>query len=969
MDRTARDTVIQALSGRTGSGLWRSLEDLADTAAFRDLLAAEFPALLPSLAPGGLSRRAALKAVAASLALAGLTGCDGRPDETALPYVTAPEGDVPGVARHYATAVRLGGYAQPVLGKTHSGRPVKLEGNASHPATGGGTDLFTQAALLDLYDPDRSQGPRHRDQPTTWAALDTALNGMARAADASQGEGLRLLTGSTTSPTLVRQITALAQRWPQARWHVLDPMGDASRLEAARLAFGQPVQAHPLLDQADVVVCLDDDPLGPGPAQATLARRWARRRLASQTGQGPCRLFVAEPTPTLTGARADLRLVAGVQRLSALMQALGGEAADLSPQEARWADEARAALLAHPGRSLITVGAWHDPALQAQALHLSTRLGALGGCLRFTGPLVATAAPWHDLLWDMAEGQVRALLVLDANPAYAAREAAAFRDALARVSFSLHAGTLVDETAAACHWHAALAHDLESWGDARAVDGTVSLIQPLVRPFYDVRGRHALLDGLLGGGSTDREVVQATWRPAWSDDFERRWTDALVRGFIPDSAPAWVVPPPGELPANPPELAEAATSGGLTLLVRPDPTLGDGASANNAWLQETPKPLTKVTWGNVVHISPQLAAERGLRNGDEVRVTAGGASVAGPAWILPGQQALTITLTLGYGRRLPGQTADGLGHDAYPLTPGPLVPGPVSLEATGRRLDVASTQRHHAMEGGDFVRTVPVDHPAMPHEEPTPSFYPDTPRERPSWGMAIDLDLCIGCNACVVACVAENNVPMVGAELVAMGREMHWLRVDSYHAGDAAAPATYFQPVPCMHCEQAPCEMGCPVNAAVHSHDGLNLQVYNRCIGTRTCSSYCPYKVRRFNWYDYTAAAPEAVKAQRNPDVTVRQRGVMEKCTYCVQRISAARVQAKLKGEAIPDGAIVPACQQACPTQAITFGDVTDPNSAVSRQKASPRNYSLVPEAGTRPRTTYLARIEPAPMDKDGGPA
>ncbi|TWB12437.1 molybdopterin-containing oxidoreductase family iron-sulfur binding subunit [Nitrospirillum amazonense] len=956
MNETARDRITQTLAGRTGRTFWRSLEELADTAAFREMLAAEFPALLPSLAPTGLSRRTALKALAGTLALAGLTGCDGQPDETALPYVTAPEGDMPGIARFYATAVRLGGYAQPVMGKTHSGRPVKLEGNPGHPATGGGTDLYTQAALLDLYDHDRSQGPRRRNQPTIWAAVDTALHGLTQEMDASRGEGLRLLTGPVTSPTLIRQMTNLRQRWPNARWHILDPLGGAGRLEAARLAFGRPLQAHALLDQAAVLVCLDDDPLGPGPAQATLARRWARRRLASQAGQGGCRLFVAEPSPTLTGARADRRLVAAPHRLPVLLNALEGGAPDLRPDEVRWLAEVRAALAAHPGQALVTVGPWCDPALQAQALRLNARLGAVDHCLRFTAPLTAQAEPWDDLVRDMAAGRVRGLVILEANPAHAAPDASAFRDALARVPFTLHAGPHLDETAAACQWHAPLAHDLESWSDARAVDGMVSLIQPLVRPWLGVRGRHALLDGLLGGAASDHAVVQATWRPELGADFDRRWTDALVKGFIPDSAPPWATPTVIDTaPASP-----LSAAGGLTLLVRPDPTLWDGASANNAWLQETPKPLSKVTWGNVVHVSPHLAALHGLKNGDEMTVTAGAVAVTGPAWILPGQEADTITLTLGYGRRLPSQTADGLGYDAYPLSA-----GPATLTPTGRTRDVATTQRHHAMEGEDFVRTVPVGHPTLPPEVQTPSFYPDTPPESPSWGMAIDLDLCIGCNACVVACVAENNVPMVGAELVAMGREMHWLRVDTYHEGDPAAPATYFQPVPCMHCEQAPCEMGCPVNAAVHSHDGLNLQVYNRCIGTRTCSSYCPYKVRRFNWYDYTAKAPEPVKAQRNPDVTVRQRGVMEKCTYCIQRISAARIQAKLKGEAIPDGAVVPACQQACPTQAITFGDVTDPQSQVSRRKASPRNYSLVPEAGTRPRTTYLARIEP----DDGGAA
>jgi molybdopterin-containing oxidoreductase family iron-sulfur binding subunit len=501
-----------------------------------------------------------------------------------------------------------------------------------------------------------------------------------------------------------------------------------------------------------------------------------------------------------------------------------------------------------------------------------------------------------------------------------------------------------------------LQHDLESWTDYRAVDGTVGIVQPLVRPFYAVRSAHELLDQWQGTASSDHGAVQATWRRAWSGEFDSRWQDALVRGFVRDSAPPVLRP---RIADRGLALTLGEPSQGLMVSVRPDPSIWDGRFANNAWLQETPKPMTKLTWGNAILVAPALARQRHLKSGDRVRLQVADRTLAGPVWILPGQDAHTVTITLGYGRRQGAVLVLNEGYDANALCgrDDPWLIGDVILTPTGESEVLACTQPQQAMDGYDFVRTVADPVQPVARRAEAESFYPPRRWDSPSWGMAIDLDLCIGCNACVVACTAENNVPVVGKDLVAQGREMHWLRVDRYHTGNVDAPQSWFQPVPCMHCEQAPCEMGCPVNATVHSGDGLNLQVYNRCIGTRTCSAYCPYKVRRFNWFDFTGGDPQQLQAMRNPDVTVRTRGVMEKCTYCVQRISVARIAAKLEGRAQHEGDVVTACQQACPTQAITFGDVTDPQSAVSRSKSGPRNYSLLEEANTRPRTTYLARI------------
>jgi molybdopterin-containing oxidoreductase family iron-sulfur binding subunit len=935
---------------------------------------AEFEAAFEGVSETG--RRQVLKAMAASLGLAGLAACSDQPDEQALPYVRGPEFQAAGQARHYATAVTpVGGYAQPVLGTTYQGRPTKLEGLPEHPASQGAADAFTQAALLGLYDPDRSQGPRFGGRPADWDAFDAAMVANAARLDARGGEGLRLLTTQQTSPTFARQLRQLLERWPKARWHVLEPVGADAQLKAARQAFGRPLQPLPQLDRAEVVVALDDDLLGPGAAQTRNARLWSQRRQAYQRGEGDHRLFVAEPTPSLTGVMAQERLIASHGRIAVVAQALaaglglGAAPGGLTAREQQWVAAAVQALAAARGRGLVCVGA-HQPAeLQALGFVLNGRLGALGQTLSMIEPVGLAppdeAASFGRLAADMAAGAVDTLAILDANPAYAAPADSGFVAAMKRVRLTVMAGLHADETARLCQWHVPLEHELETWSDARAVDGTVSLIQPLVRPFYAVRSRHAIVENLQGRpGPHGREVVADTWRAAWGGDFDARWRQALLRGFVDGSAAPAVAakPAPSALPTP-----SAAAADGLELVFRPDPCLWDGRFADNPWLQELPKPLNKVTWGNALAVSPALARELGLANGDILRVSAAGRSLEAPVWITPGQARRTLTAFLGYGRRLADQVGDGYGYDAFALrTSGaPWTVAGIRVRKTGRSVRLATTQPYQQLTDEDLAPTVapqaarapaPAKHRAL-------SFYPDKPYDRPSWGMSIDTDLCIGCNACITACDAENNIAMVGEEQVAIGREMHWLRVDHYVKGDAEAPAEVFQPVPCMHCEQAPCEMGCPVHAAVHSPEGLNLQVYNRCVGTRTCSSYCPYKVRRFNWFDLTGNDPPERRAQRNPNVTVRSRGVMEKCTYCIQRISAARIKAKMEDRPIADGEARTACQQTCPTEAIVFGDIVDPQSAVSRRKASARDYTLLKDANTRPRTTYLARIGAPPKD------
>jgi molybdopterin-containing oxidoreductase family iron-sulfur binding subunit len=947
----------------TGRRIWRSLAEYQQSDAFGEMLKTEFPSIFEQWL---VDRRQVLSVMGASLALAGLSGCKPVRSDDVVPFVNRPEGFIEGRTDHYATAVLLDGFAQPVIATTSAGRPIKLDGNPEHPAFRGGSTPFMQAAILDLYDPDRSQAPLAGGHAASWEDFDGQMTRWRNAWAASRGAGLRILTGPSTSPTLLRQIDALRTALPEARVHLFDPLFG--------YAGETPPPLRPKLEAASVVVSLDDDLLGPGPSQAINARAWGDRH-GDVAPADRLRLFAAETTPTLTGAKADSRLAIPPSRLGFLAQAIAAQAGvagarvTLSDAELEWAKRAARALARARGRSLLAVGSHAPAALHALALQVNQKLGNVGRTCELAQPLGFTPSAGEsfvDLVRDIAAKRVSALFVLGANPVYAAPGDLDFTRLYASVPLRVHAGLHVDETAALSNWHLPLPHALEDWSDARSPDGLATIIQPVVRPMYDSRSLHAIVAALTSDQvPSSQMLIRQTWAQQLADD--AAWTAALKTGFV----------------AMPQARAQSPQQGlslekGLSLphddqveiVFRPDPTIRDGSFANNGWLQELPKPLFKTTWENVVALSPGLAHELNVSSGDMLRVDSGGRAVEGPAWVLPGQPARTVTLFLGYGRKRAGRIGSDIGYDAYRLRAAAAPWNAIgTVRATGAKAELATTQEHHLLEaeGAGVVRTVTPEHPSawLESDGDQASFYPRWPEGKPAWGMVIDLDRCIGCNACAVACQAENNVPVVGKDQVHKGREMAWLRVDRYYAGEPDDPDTYFQPVPCMHCEQAPCEMGCPVHATVHSPEGLNLMVYNRCIGTRTCSSYCPYKVRRFNWFDYTTDAPETVAAQRNPDVTVRGRGVMEKCSYCIQRIEAATVHADIDNRAVRDGEVVTACQQACPAKAISFGNLADNRSAVAKDRASERNYALLAEQGTRPRTTYLARVEWEASDGD----
>ncbi|MGO4524345.1 TAT-variant-translocated molybdopterin oxidoreductase [Microvirga sp. 2MCAF35] len=957
------DAVKARLAEEEGPRLWRSLEELADMPEVRRYVEAEFPDIVQA---SSVDRRTLLRLMGASFALGGLAACNGSGAEKNAPLLSQSRnmpGYTPGVPITIATSLPLNGYGRGVLVKAQEGRPIKIEGNPLHPASLGATDVFAQAEILSLYDPDRSDVPLRGGLPTTWEELTGFIGPLRNELVVGKGRELHILMPPTSSPTLLRLMAQARQLFPLARWHVFSPVDDDNRRRAATAAFGRDLDLVYDLTQADVIVTLGGDLFAEEPGHLRYAADYQARR-RTQDRALP-HLSAVETRPSLVGARADERTPLPPRDFEAFVQALavvlGAGAAPLGnahPSVSKLAD----ALRRVGPRGLVVAGREQSARVHALVHAINAHIGALGTTIRAIEPVRPVAndkGTLADLAGAMEAGEVSRLLILGGNPVYAAPADIDLASLIARVPLSLHLGQHRDETAAVCHWHVPEAHPLESWGDLRAFDGTVGLRQPATMPLKTGLSVEEFL-GLMAGQHPDGQaLVQATWREAWGDGFEERWARSLEDGVIEGSAsPAVALTERFDVTAD---AAAPATSGGIDVVFAPDPSVWDGSYANNGWLQELPRPLTKQVWGNAALIGPETATMFGLTSGDAVDLTVEGRVIRAPVWVMPGHAPGAVTLTLGYGRRQAGRIGNGIGFDAYAVRPSrrPWIASG-EIRKVGETIPVISTQQHHSLQGRDIVRVVASDKDAVEAATEQPSLYPDWSYEGHAWGMAIDLDACIGCNACVIACQSENNIAVVGPEEVARGREMHWLRVDRYHAGDPANPETYFQPVPCMHCEKAPCEVVCPVNATVHSAEGLNDMVYNRCIGTRTCSNNCPYKVRRFNFLDYQGTDYTAAPDAMNPQVTVRDRGVMEKCTYCVQRIGAARADARVEDRPLRDGEVVTACQQACPTQAIVFGDVNDPGSAVSRLKASPRNYALLGTLNTRPRTTYLARIEPS---------
>jgi MoCo/4Fe-4S cofactor protein with predicted Tat translocation signal len=991
LDLASVRSEIERADAATQSGpeYWRSLEELAGTQDFQDALHREFPKGASEWIDS-VSRRGFLKVMGASLGLAGMTGCVKLPFEPIVPYVRQPEEVVPGRPMFYATAMTLGGYANPLLVESHLGRPTKVEGNDQHPASLGGTDIFAQASLLTMYDPDRSQSVVSLGDQRSWQAFLGAIRGPLSAQKSLQGAGIRILTPTISSPTLADQLRGFLKMYPQAKWHCYAPTNRDNVLEGAKLAFGQPVETRYDFSKADVIVSLDADFLYAGfPGNVKYIRDFAKRRNPDAPMN---RLYAIESTPTTTGAKADHRLPVKASDIEKFVRlwVVGGDPlrevgshnpvvanAGLTEEQFRFMAALQKQLEVPGGTSIIIAGDHQPPTLHAFAHTVNQAQGNVGKTVFYTDPVDANPVNQtesiKDLVADMRGGKVDLLVILGGNPVYDAPSDLNFADAMkaGNVPLRVHLGLYQNETAELCQWHINQTHELEAWGDARAYDGTASIIQPLIAPLYEGKSAHefvALLSGQADAKGYD--LVRAYWQKQHTGaDFEAFWRKSLHDGWIEGTTYA----------LKSPAVQTASFSGlrapdnAIELNFRRDPTIYDGQFSNNGWLQELPKPMTKLTWDNAILIGPKMADRLLIKVEDVVELELNGKKVTGPVWIQAGHPDNSVTVFLGYGRKRAGRVGTAQGFDAYPLrtSAAPWIASGVTIRKTGDTYKLASTQGYQSMDTPDgghrpLVRETTLEEyrkepEFAKEEEPAPglTLYEPYPydKEAYSWGMTIDLNSCVGCNNCMLACQSENNIAVVGKEQVVIGRHMHWIRVDAYYQGDRDNPKAFFQPVPCMQCENAPCEVVCPVGATNHSSEGLNDMVYNRCVGTRYCSNNCPYKVRRFNFLLFQDWETPQYKMMRNPDVSVRSRGVMEKCTYCVQRISERRIDSEREERKINDAELQTACQQSCPAGAIVFGNINDPNSKVSQLKAQARNYSLLGELNTRPRTTYLAEV------------
>ena len=1025
-ERLDIERLRRRLSESTGPTYWKSLEEIAETEDFQAFVEDEFPNRAPDWMDP-VNRRTALKVMASSLALAGLSACTKQPKELIVPYVKQPDEFTPGKPLFFATALAGPGAAIGLLVESHLGRPTKVEGNPDHPGSLGSTDAFAQASVLDLWDPDRSQTVLRYGDITSWGSFDGVLASIQQDAKNNGGKGIAILTRPVTSPSLAAQLAYTQQALPNLKWHQWEPVGRNNVQEGAKLAFGRPVNTVYQFENADVVVSLDSDFLTSGDGRVRYARDFIRGRrirtnitaepsskadrqegfqagpvaplrnqasthVEEDTSPAPSnpvqavaegtpaeqtkvnRLYAIEPHYSPTGATADEHIllksaeIEGFARDLAAALGVSGATASSAPHKA--VATIAADLKSAAGRSVVIAGPYQPPAVHAVAHAINAALGNVGKTLSYTEPLeyspVDTTQSLKDLVAAMRAGQVETLFILGGNPVYDAPADLDFAGALAKVKLKAHLSLYNDETSVLCQWQLPAAHYLETWGDARAHDGTITIQQPLIAPLYGGRTEIELLASLGGdAGRSAHDLVKSYWQQKLGDkDFDQNWRIALHDGLVSNTALE-----PVKVDAKMPPVSTASPASGIEIVFRPDPTIWDGSFANNGWLQELPKPTTKSTWDNAVWIAPSTAQKLNLQTEDVVALNFEGRMIEAPVWILPGHAADSITVHLGYGRTHGGRVSDGTGFNAYKIRTSDSLwhSAGVDIRKTGRTYLLAATQHQSTMAERDPVRlktleeyrkNPQVEFAVEEAEEQKNTLYPDYIYEGYKWGLTFDLNSCVGCNACNVACQAENNIAVVGKEETAKGRQLQWIRIDRYYAGsNLDDPEMYFQPVPCMHCENAPCELVCPGAATVHSGEGLNQMVDNRCVGTRYCSNNCPYKVRRFNFYLYSDWYTESLKGVRNPDVTVRSRGVMEKCSYCIQRINAAKILAEKENRRVRDGEIITACEQACPTQAIAFGDINDPNSRVAKLKRQVRNYGLLGELNTRPRTTYLARV------------
>ncbi|MFH5885115.1 TAT-variant-translocated molybdopterin oxidoreductase [Halalkalibaculum sp. DA3122] len=1011
------DEVTQLNGEGKKANYWKSLNELAKNDEYQKFVDREFPEDATEL-NDKVSRRSFLRVMGASIALAGFASCR-RPVQKILPYSNQPEEVVPGEPLYYASAMPFQDALTGIVIENHEGRPTKIEGNEMHPASGGSSSIFNQGAVLNMYDPDRSRFVRRNGERSSYNEFVSFCNEHF----SDTGRNIAFISEANSSPTFNRLRDQALNTFSNARWVTYEPFGEDNALEGTSIAFGQRLRAINHFDQADIIVALDNDFLNPAAnknsVQDTL--NYTQGRKVESAEEEMSRLYAVESTFTMTGSNADNRLRLKSSEIELFVYALAAELASslggltefsgysnkFSDHE--WIPVLAEDLLANRGTSVVTVGNEHAPSVHATVAAINRELDNAGRTVTYHEvPYLQdqyNREALEEVIADLHDGGIDTVVLVGTNPAFTAPADLNFTEAIQNAGTVVHLSDYYDETSKLAQWHVNRAHFLEAWGDGYSFAGTRSVVQPQIEPLFSGVSDIEFLNSVVTGEKTKGyDLVQTTWNDFIDGSFSSGWNRILHDGLDDEATfPQVSVDISSGFQSSVSSfLNNVAESGGIEVVIRPDSKIFDGRYANNGWLQELPDPMTKITWDNVALMSKNTAEELGIQQAglgvakvQKIAITIDGTTVEVPAWVQPGHADDSITVTVGYGREGIGKVANKTGVDTYPLrtTNSMHFATDVTIENAGGSYEIACTQDHNSMEGRSLLRHATLQEyrenpefasyesaynaelPGQSYAEEQGSNRPMTlfnaqddeeyPDYEPQWGMTIDLNSCIGCGACTVACQAENNIPVVGKREVSNGREMHWIRNDRYFEGDVDDPQALHQPVPCMHCELAPCEQVCPVAATTHSDDGMNQMTYNRCIGTRYCANNCPYKVRRFNFFNYTKEYlttgddPEVVQMAMNPDVTVRFRGVMEKCTYCVQRVNKAKIEAKKEtGSPKPeDGAVKTACQQACPAKAIEFGDLTDENSNVVQAKNNERNYLLLEEVNTRPRTSYLAKL------------
>jgi len=980
-------------------GYWKSLKDISSEDDYNRFLKQS-----EHNVDNGLSRRNFLSLIAASVALAGLEGCK-KPVQKIIPYVEAEIGTIPGIPKYYASTLPFKNNALGVVIENHDERPVKVEGNEKHPTSLGKSNSFAQASTLEMYDPDRARGVKFKGKKVDWNEY---LN-FAKSINDGNGKGLAVLMQESSSPTIKSIQEDFKKNLPNADWVVYESVNNENLYDGIELAFSKRLQPLYRLEKAQIIVSLGSDFLGVDDNNIYHTRKFAQNRNIVDENSTMNRLYVAESSISSTGSSADHRLNVPQHEMENLLAELAYELKQLGLKiEAKkvkssnnlWVKAAAKDLFDGRGESIIIGGSSLSKEFHQLIALINYNLKAPIDYYPLNMSQVSSVKNFESLCKDMKDGKINNLIILGANPVYDSPVDFDFAESLKKVKNSVHLTNIIDETSKLCSWNIAMNHYFECWGDAMTYDGHVSIVQPQIMPLFDSKSIIQVLSPIVHSKEQSAyDTVKNVWKSkiVKSGNFEREWDKVLHDGLYKKPIFKKVNVKPASKISTAVLNNYSLDNDKFEIVFCPSSSVYDGRYANNGWLQEIPKPITSLTWDNAALISIKVAKKLNIKNGQMLEISVGDNSINIPAFITPGQNQKSITLELGYGRKFNGRIGNEVGFNVYPLrssdSPSFILNG--SIKVLNETYPLASTQDHHGLEDDKYAAPGFDDlanketQSRIPElvKQSTLDYYKDNPdwvqkkveqhkpdkkrswadhsmynpdwdySKGPQWGMSIDLTSCTSCNACSIACQSENNIPVVGKQQVMNGREMHWIRIDNYFAGDPDNPEVSTQSVACVHCELAPCESVCPVAATTHSSDGVNQMTYNRCLGTRYCANNCPYKVRKFNFYNYTRDLPEVVQMAMNPDVSIRFRGVMEKCTYCYQRISSARITAENEGREIKDGDFQVACQQSCPADAIKFGDINDPNSEVSKAKRRNRDYALLAHLGTAPRTTYLAKI------------